>query len=578
MNETVPTPEQVRAALLELLVWQGISRSPQLADLLRYVVEKTLAGEESSIKAYTIAVDVFGRPQDFDPQSDPIVRVQARRLRALLDEHYASGEHRSRVEIRLPLGRYVPEFSFAGAAAQAVMPVAPGPLVEGEVLRRPFRSRFLVNVLLGLSLTLAGAALAVSLLRWRSDDGSGGATAALPQTPRIAVGSFENLTGEPALNDEVEDLTAAVSAALARFEDLTVANDAGQADVVVSGAVQEEQGRLQLRAVLTQPSGGIRWNSQIEARVDGAGQPALDNLVSLLVRQLGSPRGPIDAPGRAWLAQQAVLPDVPNLYACQLKFDEWRETRTPADAVESVGCFQRLLEKEPGNALALAGSAGISSWLTQRQARPGDQLIGLLSDENQTIRRAAQLLPTSSFVFEQRAQVQARLGLSMEAMDAVTHSLELNPNNTDALMTQALYLMLTGDWDRGAQISEDVLTTVPSPPPFYYMPRAFNALRERRYFDAVDAAQAFGASADEIAPVLLLAAAPYVSRDDLVARTRAAVLANTDFQKAGILPRISIYLRQQIVLERIREGLILGGIPANALDGPFNADGTPKAD
>ena len=84
MPQDAPSAEQVRAALDELLGWQGISRSPQLAELLRYVVEKALAGDEGSIKAYSIAVDVLGRPQSFDPQADPIVRVQARRLRTLL--------------------------------------------------------------------------------------------------------------------------------------------------------------------------------------------------------------------------------------------------------------------------------------------------------------------------------------------------------------------------------------------------------------------------------------------------------------------------------------------------------------
>ena len=78
MPEVAPSAAEVRSALEELLGWPGISRSPQLSELLRYVVERTLSGDEASIKAYSIAVDVFGRAQTFDPQSDPIVRVQAR--------------------------------------------------------------------------------------------------------------------------------------------------------------------------------------------------------------------------------------------------------------------------------------------------------------------------------------------------------------------------------------------------------------------------------------------------------------------------------------------------------------------
>jgi hypothetical protein len=118
-----PSAERVRAALDEVLGWPAISRSPQLAELLRYVVEKTLSGDEGSIKAYSIAVDVFGRPQSFDPQADPIVRVQARRLRTLLEQYYEAGESRADVEIHLPLGRYVPEFRAVEARSSVRSPL-----------------------------------------------------------------------------------------------------------------------------------------------------------------------------------------------------------------------------------------------------------------------------------------------------------------------------------------------------------------------------------------------------------------------------------------------------------------------
>ena len=122
MPQDAPSAEQVRAALDELLGWQGISRSPQLAELLRYVVEKALAGDEGSIKAYSIAVDVLGRPQSFDPQADPIVRVQARRLRTLLDQFYKTGRGHAEVQIRLPIGRYVPNSPWSGRGQQWLRP------------------------------------------------------------------------------------------------------------------------------------------------------------------------------------------------------------------------------------------------------------------------------------------------------------------------------------------------------------------------------------------------------------------------------------------------------------------------
>ena len=130
MTAGEPTAVEVETVLEELLVWDALARSPQLARFLQYVVEKTLAGDAASIKAYSIAVDVFGRPQDFDPQNDPIVRVQARRLRTLLDQYYAEEGAEARVRISLPVGRYVPTFEWRDPSAETL--VTPSPAVPAE--------------------------------------------------------------------------------------------------------------------------------------------------------------------------------------------------------------------------------------------------------------------------------------------------------------------------------------------------------------------------------------------------------------------------------------------------------------
>ena len=77
------------------------SRSPQLGAFLRFVVEAVLHGKADRIKAYTIGVEVLRRDTRFDPQLDPIVRVEATRLRRAIERYYAgpgadrSGHHRS---------------------------------------------------------------------------------------------------------------------------------------------------------------------------------------------------------------------------------------------------------------------------------------------------------------------------------------------------------------------------------------------------------------------------------------------------------------------------------------------------
>src|SRR6266853_6060858 len=84
-----PSAAEVRAALDRLVAGDIFRRSTQLAAFLRFVVETTLRGESDRIKGYTIAVEALGRGEDFDSQADPIVRVEAGRLRRALAEYYA---------------------------------------------------------------------------------------------------------------------------------------------------------------------------------------------------------------------------------------------------------------------------------------------------------------------------------------------------------------------------------------------------------------------------------------------------------------------------------------------------------
>ena len=77
---------------------------------LRYVAEETLAGRELGIKAYTIACNVFGRSEDFDPAADPIVRVEAGKLRKALERYYLTAGVSDPIHIDIPKGSYVPTF------------------------------------------------------------------------------------------------------------------------------------------------------------------------------------------------------------------------------------------------------------------------------------------------------------------------------------------------------------------------------------------------------------------------------------------------------------------------------------
>ena len=123
-----PSADEIRAALKDILMSSAFSHSPMLTAFLTFVVETTLVGRADRIKAYTVAVDGLGRPSDFNPETDAIVRVHAIRIRNALKRYYASVGAEDAIIVDLPRRRYVPTFSRRPAAPPS------GPLILPRLL------------------------------------------------------------------------------------------------------------------------------------------------------------------------------------------------------------------------------------------------------------------------------------------------------------------------------------------------------------------------------------------------------------------------------------------------------------
>ena len=106
---SIPESE-VRAELDRILASKGFSSAGRVSKLLRYCVDKTLAGETDQLKEYSVGVEVFERDSNYDPRLDSIVRVEAGRLRSKLDEYYNGNGIGSDVRIVLPRGGYTATF------------------------------------------------------------------------------------------------------------------------------------------------------------------------------------------------------------------------------------------------------------------------------------------------------------------------------------------------------------------------------------------------------------------------------------------------------------------------------------
>jgi hypothetical protein len=110
--------------VLESSLFRNSKRYPAM---LRYVVEHTLDGKTRVLKERTVAVEVFGRSPDYDPSTDPVVRISAAEVRRRLAQYYQEAAHAGEIRIELPVGSYVPEFQPAPPKLPDVLPEEPLP-------------------------------------------------------------------------------------------------------------------------------------------------------------------------------------------------------------------------------------------------------------------------------------------------------------------------------------------------------------------------------------------------------------------------------------------------------------------
>jgi len=104
------TPDEVRAALQRVLASPDFPATMRNRRFLAFITEKTLAGLAEELNGYQVATEVFKRPADFNPTADPIVRIEAGKLRRDLEIYYLKSGAGEEVRISLPRGGYIPAF------------------------------------------------------------------------------------------------------------------------------------------------------------------------------------------------------------------------------------------------------------------------------------------------------------------------------------------------------------------------------------------------------------------------------------------------------------------------------------
>jgi len=205
-------PEQeIRAELERVLASKGFASAGRISKLLRYVVEKTLAGESDQLKEYAVGVEVFERDEKYDPRLDSIVRVEAGRLRSKLDEYYNNHGAGSDLRIGLPRGGYVATFERRTAVSNSVLGSDP----ETEVAAP--RRRSFASIALGAVLLVTIAAMVVWLANRSRQSGPDlrPTAAVLPVEANMIGGDNDNYSAQ---------FTEALTTELARLGPISVAS------------------------------------------------------------------------------------------------------------------------------------------------------------------------------------------------------------------------------------------------------------------------------------------------------------------------------------------------------------------
>lgn len=264
-----PSAREIRAALERVLASEVMRPSPQLGAFLRFVVEAALEGNSDRIKGYVIAVEVLKRGTEFNPQIDPIVRVEATRLRRTLERYYAGAGAEDPVIITLPRGTYVPTFTRRAAPG-------PGDLA-GEV-----------TVETSLETLPPGNGMPVLLVEAFEVIGTPG--------PRsLPAASLDVMLSDTfARFDLVNIVCESVSSGSARA-------GAARLDYRLAGSAEyREDGAVCLRfRLIDAGDGSVLWTRELEVAASDEPAVALERILRELSSTLVQPFGVIFAHGRA---------------------------------------------------------------------------------------------------------------------------------------------------------------------------------------------------------------------------------------------------------------------------------------
>jgi TolB-like protein len=483
-----PSPDEIRAQLRRILADPALQASPARRELLRFVVEETLAGRADRLKGFTIAIAVFGRGDDFDPQSDPVVRVEARRLRRDLGSYYVGAGKRDAVVISIPKGGYVPHFEWREDVVPHAPPPAAAPDSDQEVAspkaaggaRRGYR--WITALVAAAMLVVAGTAWLWS----RAPDGTAATgTDGAARGPAVIVLPFEALSASEDDGFLAAGVTQELISDLMRFPDLRLFSgtasfgqsaasdpvDLGRSlgvSYAVKGSVRSSAAAVRVGAQLVDATTGqVIWSETYDRPLTAGDLLEVQgDIAASIATTLGQPYGVVknDLTERT---SSAANPSMSS-YACVLRAYAYRRSFQADLHAPLLACLEAAVERDPDYAEAWA----MLGWLHLDAARfrwaQGGDSERAFAEALDAASKGVAADPTNVLALEALSSINHYTGHYEEGERLAREALALNPNDPDTLAQLGWRMAVRGKFDEGIPYLERAIARTVSPPGWYF--------------------------------------------------------------------------------------------------------------
>lgn len=464
-SNLVPAADEIYRQIERILASEEFQAPRRGRNFLEFVVKETLAGRADFLKAFTIANLVFGREASFDPQNDPVVRVEASRIRKALERYYLVAGQMDDVVITLPKGGYVPHFEYARDTRPATSVEAMENLRdsehEGQIHSRPDTSYLALWTSLGTGIALV---VALGFLFFTLPLGStwrGASTTTLqtgPPQPSVIVEFFTGNSHAGAGSDIARGLRDDVIGQLAQFDDLVVVSDprrgSSDIDYALQGNLQLDGTRLRAAVRLVrQIDGAVIWADNFDADLQDENKLAIQgNIARQIADAIAQPYGAIFHRDRDVIARPAQTENQ-NVESCASAYYSYRQVMTAQSHDAARDCLERATQHFADNAVSWAQLSMIyldEIRFRHKLGRSSSTQALALADA--AVEKAASLAPDDPRVLQALMLVNFFEGDIDEALKAGTAAYAADPDDVEVAGEYGFRLAMSGKWQSGCEL------------------------------------------------------------------------------------------------------------------------------